>query len=95
MSIGREEIRRLADLARLSLTPAEENELGEHLNTLLAYVAKLNELNTDGVEPMIHVVEVPAPLREDRVTNEANTEALLQNAPAREGDFFKVPKIVE
>lgn len=62
---------------------------------MLAYVAKLNELNTDGVEPMVHVVEVPVPLREDRVTNEANTEALLQNAPAREGDFFQVPKIIE
>jgi aspartyl-tRNA(Asn)/glutamyl-tRNA(Gln) amidotransferase subunit C len=95
MSIGREEIRRLADLARLALTPAEETEVGEHLITILAYVAKLNELNTDGVEPMTHAVEVPAPLREDRVTNAADTEALLQNAPAREGDFFKVPKIIE
>lgn len=95
MSIGREEIQRLAYLARLALTPAEETEVGEHLNTMLAYVAKLNELNTDGVEPMVHVVEVPVPLREDRVTNQANTEALLQNAPAREGDFFQVPKIIE
>jgi aspartyl-tRNA(Asn)/glutamyl-tRNA(Gln) amidotransferase subunit C len=62
---------------------------------MLAYVEKLNELNTDGVEPMAHAVEVPAPMREDRVTNEADTEALLQNAPAREGDFFRVPKIIE
>ena len=62
---------------------------------MLAYVEKLNELNTDSVEPMAHAVEVPAPMREDRVTNEANTEALLQNAPAREGDFFRVPKIIE
>jgi aspartyl-tRNA(Asn)/glutamyl-tRNA(Gln) amidotransferase subunit C len=95
MSIGREEIQRLADLARLALTPAEETALGEQLNTMLAYVAKLNELNTDGVDPMVHAVEVLAPMREDRVTNEANTEALLQNAPARERDFFKVPKIIE
>lgn len=95
MSIAGEEIQRLAHLARLALTPAEETDLGEHLNTMLAYVAKLNELNTDGVEPLVHAVEVPGPMREDRVTNEANTEALLQNAPAREGDFFKVPKIIE
>ncbi len=95
MSIGREEIQRLAHLARLELTPAEETALGEHLNTMLAYVEKLNELHTDGVEPMVHAVEVPAPMREDRITNEANTEALLQNAPAREGDFFRVPKIIE
>jgi aspartyl-tRNA(Asn)/glutamyl-tRNA(Gln) amidotransferase subunit C len=95
MNIGQEEIRGLADLARLVLTPAEEIELGAHLNTMLAYVEKLNELNTDGIEPMVHVVEVPAPMREDRVTNQADTETLLQNAPAREGDFFKVPKIIE
>lgn len=95
MSIRREEIQRLAHLARLALTPAEETELGEHLNTMLVYMEKLNELNTDGVEPMVHAVGIPAPLREDRVTNQANTEALLQNAPAREGDFFKVPKIIE
>ncbi len=95
MSIGWEEVQQLAHLARLALTPAEETDLGAHLNTMLAYVAKLNELNTDGVEPMAHAVEVPAPMREDRVTNEANTEVLLQNAPAREGDFFKVPKIIE
>ncbi|MEW6297040.1 MAG: Asp-tRNA(Asn)/Glu-tRNA(Gln) amidotransferase subunit GatC [Thermodesulfobacteriota bacterium] len=56
---------------------------------------KLNELNTDGIEPMAHAVEVPALMREDRVTNQADTEALLQNAPAREGNFFKVPKIIE
>jgi aspartyl-tRNA(Asn)/glutamyl-tRNA(Gln) amidotransferase subunit C len=68
--------------------------LGEHLNTLLAYVEKLNGLNTDGVEPLAHAVEVPAPMRDDRVTTEANTEALLRHAPAREGDFFSVPKII-
>jgi aspartyl-tRNA(Asn)/glutamyl-tRNA(Gln) amidotransferase subunit C len=95
VSIGREEIQRLAHLARLALTPAEETALGEHLNAMLAYVEKLNELNTDGVEPLAHAVEVPAAMREDRVTNEANTEALLQHAPAREGDFFSVPKIIE
>ena len=95
MSIRGEEVQRLAHLARLALTPVEETELGAHLNTMLAYVEKLNELNTDGVEPMAHAVEVPAPMREDRVTNEATTEALLQNAPARKGDFFRVPKIIE
>ncbi|HXG24416.1 MAG TPA: Asp-tRNA(Asn)/Glu-tRNA(Gln) amidotransferase subunit GatC [Chthonomonadales bacterium] len=95
MSIGQEEIRRLADLTRLALTPAKAIELGAHLNTMLAYVEKLNELNTDGIEPMAYAVEVPAPMREDRVTNQADTEALLQNAPAREGDFFKAPKIIE
>jgi aspartyl/glutamyl-tRNA(Asn/Gln) amidotransferase C subunit len=47
------------------------------------------------VEPTAHAVAVPSPLREDQVTNQADTDALLQNAPAREANFFKVPRIIE
>jgi aspartyl-tRNA(Asn)/glutamyl-tRNA(Gln) amidotransferase subunit C len=95
MRISREEVQRIARLARLELTQAEETELVEHFDKVLTYMEKLNQLNTDGVEPTAHAVEVPTPFREDRVTNQANTDVLLQNAPAREGDFFKVPKIIE
>ena len=95
LRIGREERQRLAHLACLALTPAEETDVDAHLNTLLVYLEKLNELNTDGIDPLAHAVEVPALMRTDRVTNQANTEALLQNAPARKGDFFIVPKIIE
>ncbi len=95
MSISREDIRGLAFLVRIELTPTEELDMIEHLNTLLTYVEKLNRVNTDGIEPMVHVVEIPSPMREDRVTNQPDTEALLRNAPEREGDFFKVPRIIE
>lgn len=95
MRMSREEVQRIALLARLELTPAEEAELVEHFDKMLTYVEKLNQLNTDGVEPTAHAVAVPSPLREDHVTNQADTNALLQNAPAREADFFKVPKIIE
>jgi len=95
MRISREEVRQIALLARLELTTTEETELIEHFDKILSYVEKLKQLNTDGVEPTAHAVAVPGPLREDRVTNQADTEALLQNAPAREADFFKVPKIIE
>jgi aspartyl-tRNA(Asn)/glutamyl-tRNA(Gln) amidotransferase subunit C len=95
MSISREEVQRVALLARVALTPAEETDLIEHFDKVLTYMEKLNELNTDGVEPTAHAVEVLAPRREDRVTTQANTDALLQNVPVREGDFFKVPKIIE
>jgi aspartyl-tRNA(Asn)/glutamyl-tRNA(Gln) amidotransferase subunit C len=95
MRISREEVQRMALLARLELTPAEEAELAEHFDKMLTYMEKLNQLNTDGVEPTAHAVAVPSPLREDQVTNQADTNALLQNAPAREADFFKVPKIIE
>jgi len=95
MRMSREEVQRIALLARLELTPAEEAELVEHFDKMLTYVEKLNQLNTDGVEPTAHAVAVPGPFREDRVTNQADPDALLQNAPTRAGDFFKVPKIIE
>ncbi len=95
MRISRNEVQRIALLARLELTAAEETEFVEHFDKVLTYMEKLNQLNTDGVEPTAHAVAVPSPLREDRVTNQADTDALLQNAPARDADFFKVPKIIE
>lgn len=88
-------MQRLATLARLELTLEEEHDLITHLSTMLQYIEKLKTLNTDGVEPMSHAVAISPLLREDRVTNRPNPEALLQNAPAREGTFFKVPKIIE
>lgn len=95
MKITREQVQRVAQLARLDLTAEEEGELTEHFDKVLTYMEKLNQLNTDNVEPTAHAVEVPSPLREDVVTNQADTDALLQNAPGRENDFFKVPKIIE
>jgi aspartyl-tRNA(Asn)/glutamyl-tRNA(Gln) amidotransferase subunit C len=95
MRISREEVQGIALLARLELTAAEEAELVEHFDKVLTYMEKLNQLNTDGVEPTAHAVAVPSPLREDQVTNQADTDALLQNAPAREANFFKVPRIIE
>lgn len=95
MRIGKEEVRRVALLARLALTQEEENDLVEHFDKVLAYMEKLNELNTIDVEPTAHAVAVQALLREDQVTNKANTAALLQNAAALESGFFKVPKIID
>jgi len=95
MRISREQVQRVAQLARLDLTAEEETELIEHFDKVLTYMGKLNQLNTDNVEPTAHAVEVPGPLREDQVTNQADTDALLQNAPGRENDFFRVPKIIK
>lgn len=95
MRIRPEEVQHIAQLARLKLTAEEEADLVEHFDKVLMYIEKLEELNTDEVEPMVHAVEVPTLLRDDRVTNQANTNALLQNAPDRQADFFKVPKIIE
>ncbi len=95
MRITKEEVRHVAALARLKLTDTEQDELVEHFDKILTYVDKLGELDTDGVEPTAHAIEVSAPLREDRVTNQADAAALLANAPSRKTNFFRVPKIIE
>src|SRR3972149_1361542 len=93
--ISREQVRHVAMLARLALTPREGEAFTTDLNAILTYVEKLDELDTDAVEPMAHAVDVPAPFRDDRVRGAPTTEALLRNAPERQDDFFRVPKIVE
>lgn len=85
----------MATLARLDLTPDEQEQLAGHLDRILDYMDKLNELDTEGVEPMSHAVDVVNVLRPDRAVNEPRTEALLSNAPARDEDFLSVPKIIE
>ncbi|MBI3767892.1 MAG: Asp-tRNA(Asn)/Glu-tRNA(Gln) amidotransferase subunit GatC [Deltaproteobacteria bacterium] len=95
MKISRDEIRHVALLARLALDPAEEEAMTATLDAILTYMEKLGALDTSAVEPTAHMLELPAAWREDRVTNVSDTDALLANAPARDGDFFRVPKIIE
>jgi len=82
-------------LARLALDPAEEDSMAATLDAILTYMEKLNELDTSAVEPTAHVVDFAASWRDDAVANRPDAEALLANAPARSGDFFRVPKIIE
>ena len=95
MKITREEVRRVALLARLQFTPEEEERLTGQLDAILEYMEKLNRLDTEKVEPLAHAVDVVNAFREDRVVNEPQPENLLANAPAKENSFFKVPKIIE
>jgi aspartyl-tRNA(Asn)/glutamyl-tRNA(Gln) amidotransferase subunit C len=93
--IDQQTIERLATLARIRLTAEETGAVEEHLRRMFSYIEKLREVNTEGIEPMAHAVDVAAPLRADEVTNQPNTEGLLQNAPACSGEFFVVPRIIE
>jgi aspartyl-tRNA(Asn)/glutamyl-tRNA(Gln) amidotransferase subunit C len=95
VKISTEEIRHVATLARLDLTSEEEASMTATLDAILTYMDKLNELDTSTVEPTAHILDLATPLRDDRVTNAADSDALLANAPARDGDFFRVPKIIE
>jgi aspartyl-tRNA(Asn)/glutamyl-tRNA(Gln) amidotransferase subunit C len=95
MKLTREEVQRVAMLARLRLTAEEEEQLTEQLDKILQYMDKLNQLDTARVEPLAHVIDVVNAFREDQVTNRPNAEAVLANAPAKDQSFFQVPKIIE
>jgi len=95
MKITREEVKKVAHLARLELSPEEEEVLTNQLDSILQYMEKLNQLDTTEVEPLAHVVDIVNAFREDRAVNQPSVDILLSNAPAREKNFFKVPKILE
>jgi aspartyl-tRNA(Asn)/glutamyl-tRNA(Gln) amidotransferase subunit C len=88
-------VRKVAKLARLELSDAEVEEFAGQLSAILDYVARMNELNTEGVEPLAHCLPISNVFREDVVKESLGTEKTLANAPQRDGPFFKVPKILE
>jgi aspartyl-tRNA(Asn)/glutamyl-tRNA(Gln) amidotransferase subunit C len=97
MSLSLDEVRRIARLARLRLSPDEEAAFAGQLSAILDHVAQLGELDVSGVEPMTHALaagEAPA-LRPDELLPGLSTEDALANAPARQGTCFKVPRIIE
>ncbi len=98
MSIGEQEIRRVAELANLALTDGEVAQMARDLSGILTHVDKLNELDTTGVEPMAQVIfdsEDTATLREDRERAPLGNHDALANAPLAGSGYFKVPKVIE
>ncbi len=95
MKITKEEVKQVATLARLELSPEEEDLLTHQLDKIFQYMEKLDQLDTTTVEPLTQVGEITNAFREDRVVNRPATDSLLSNAPAREQNFIKVPKIIE
>ena len=94
VQVTKEDVQRIARLARLSLTPQDAEAMTAHFTKVFTYIEKLNALPTDNIEPVTHAVSVTAPLRADCVTN-APDPVLVQTAPAKDGTFFKVPKIID
>ena len=95
MKITVEDVRHVAALARLDLSAAEEEKLVAELGAILGYVEALAELDTEGVPPTAHVLDVGPAFRDDEVRNGPEVDALLENAPDRWQGFFRVPKIIE
>lgn len=87
-------VRHIGVLSRIELSDDEVRDFGDQLAHILAYVDKLQELDTEAVEPMAHAVEIHNVLAADEVRPSLSPDAALANAPARHGDFFKVPKVI-
>ena len=92
--IDETQVRHVAKLARLDLTDDEVARFSAQLSDILGYVEKLNELDTDSVEPLAHCLPMHNVFREDDVTESLDTTLALKNAPQRFETFFKVPKIL-
>ena len=95
MKITRHEVERVANLARLRFDEVEMERFTHQLNGILAYVDTLNELDTSGVEPTYHVLDLVNVFREDEIQPSLPKEIALANAPEQADSFFKVPRIVE
>ncbi len=92
--IDRKDVQHVAHLARLELTDEEETQLTKDLVSILGYVEELGELDTEDVPPTMHALDMPAALRADTLKPWKDREAILENAPNRSDDFFKVPQLI-
>jgi len=88
-------IDRLSNLARLEFNGNEKNEIRQDMERMLQFIDKLNEIDTTGVPPLIHVHDGVHPMREDRVQQDLTTKEALQNAPDHDTDYFRVPRVVD
>jgi aspartyl-tRNA(Asn)/glutamyl-tRNA(Gln) amidotransferase subunit C len=95
MTIDAATVRKVARLARIAEPEEKLEALARELSAIIDWIEQLNEVDTDGVEPMASAVHMPAPMRDDVVTEGGDPELVLSNAPKRVGNFFVVPKVVE
>ncbi len=94
MALTKEQVLKIADLARLDLSDADVEKYGSQLSSILKYVETLDSLDVSGIEPTAHAVSVSTPFREDVAIADETLEKSLRNAPDQEAPFFKVPKVL-
>ena len=95
MTINLKTIKHISKLSRISVDDAKADKLVGDLNSIFDFIEKLNELNTDNVEPLTSVVETTLKLRADEVKSENIRDQILKNSPEENEDFFVVPRVVE
>ena len=95
MKIDEAQVRRVALLSRLELSDQEVSQFSTQLSAIFEYIEKLNELDTDNVEPLAHCLPIHNVLRDDVPRPSLSNDEALANAPEREDEYFKVPKILD
>ncbi|MEN7550132.1 Asp-tRNA(Asn)/Glu-tRNA(Gln) amidotransferase subunit GatC [Rapidithrix thailandica] len=95
MKIEKADLEKIAHLARLNFNEEDEGKMLQSINEIVEWVGKLEEVDTEGVEPLTHMSEEQNVLREDEVKNHLSREAGLKNAPRKDKQFIRVPKVLE
>jgi aspartyl-tRNA(Asn)/glutamyl-tRNA(Gln) amidotransferase subunit C len=95
MSLDKETVINIANLARIKVPEENLNHLAGELSSILDWVEQLNSVDTDGVEPLASVVDVTLPLREDKISDGDCRDKVLANGPEVEDGYFAVPKVIE
>ena len=95
MEINDELVDKLATLARLSFNAEEKESIKADLSKMISFVEKLNEVDTTGVEPLLHITKETNIMREDVVIQTITREEALKNAAVKDKQFFKVPKVIQ
>ncbi|MDY0083099.1 MAG: Asp-tRNA(Asn)/Glu-tRNA(Gln) amidotransferase subunit GatC [Ignavibacteriaceae bacterium] len=94
MSVTKKDIEKIAELAKLKFKDEESDSFVPQMNEILSYMDKLNELDTENVEPLSHPVEQVNIFRDDKLKPSVSTEEALKNAPDKTDRHFKVPKVI-
>lgn len=95
MKIDRDTLNKIAHLARLEIDEKDIPKMMEDMSKMVSFVEKLNEVNTEGVEPLTTMSHEVNALRDDVVKNQLTKAEVLKNAPKKDTDFFRVPKVLE
>lgn len=95
MKISKEEVKKLAHLARLEFSEAEIEEMQSDMDKILGFVDKISELDLEGVEPLIYMSDERNVLRTDEVEQLITKDEALKNAPDKDTDYFRVPKVLK
>ena len=95
MSIDKDKIKHISKLARISVDEKKIEDLTKDLSSIFKFVEKLNELNTDNIEPLSSILNEPLRSRKDEISDGQIREKILENSPEKNEEFFIVPKVIE